>query len=56
MNIRKFIKRNSDDLYHVTVPVVFVLLLAPETFAGSVLFLIGWTVFRSARRYLENGG
>jgi len=42
----KFFKLNRRDLYHVSVPVLIATAMAPQTLAGSAVFLLAWLVLR----------
>lgn len=46
--MRRFMKnnRNRTDLYHVAVPVMLALVMAPQSLAGSALFLLVWGLIR----------
>jgi len=46
--MKKFIKnnRNRADLYHVAVPLTLALLMAPQSLAGSAVFLLVWGLIR----------
>ena len=41
-----FLKLNRRDLYHVSVPFLIASAMAPQTLAGSAVFLLAWVVVR----------